>query len=200
MLNDDIFAIPIVKLFLTYLDFMTLLSNTLRLSAAIFAVSLISVTPSHAAGAGGFDVMSLLPIVLIFAVFYFMLLRPQQQKMKKHQELLSKLKRGDSVVTSGGIIGTVQKTTDTEVQLEIDKGVRINVVKSMITEVRHEIEKDIAKKPGLGDEKLGERVKNKNTKKAIKKGELASSQVIDLSPSDVSDVSETDTSTPENSK
>ena len=87
------------------------------------------------AGGGGFDVMSLLPIFLIFIVFYFLLLRPQQKKAKAHQELLGNLRRGDKVITSGGIIGIVQKTTDTEVVLEIAEGVRINVVKQMISEV-----------------------------------------------------------------
>lgn len=94
------------------------------------------ITPTYAhANAGGFDAMSLLPIVLIFAVFYFLLLRPQQQKMKAHQKLLSELQRGDRVVTAGGIIGTVQKTTDSDAVVEIADGVRVTVMKQMITEV-----------------------------------------------------------------
>ncbi len=84
---------------------------------------------------GGFDVMSLLPIVLIFGVFYFLLLRPQQKKMKAHQELLGSLHKGDKVITTGGIIGVVQKTMETEVVLEIADGVRVNVVKAMISDV-----------------------------------------------------------------
>lgn len=85
---------------------------------------------------GGFDYMALLPFVLIFGVFYFLILRPQQQKMKKHQELLAGLRRGDRVVTSGGLIGTISKVvSDGEVQLEIAENVRIRLVRAMITEV-----------------------------------------------------------------
>ena len=84
----------------------------------------------------GFDMMALLPFVLIFGVFYFLILRPQQQKMKKHQNMLVNLRRGDRVVTSGGLIGTISKiVSDGEVQLEIADDVRIRQVRGMITEV-----------------------------------------------------------------
>ena len=84
----------------------------------------------------GFDVMALLPFVLIFGVFYFLILRPQQQKMKKHQNILANLRRGDRVVTSGGLIGTISKVVDeSEVQLEIADNIRIRQVRGMITEV-----------------------------------------------------------------
>lgn len=85
---------------------------------------------------GGFDYMALLPFVLIFGVFYFLILRPQQQKMRKHQELLAGLRRGDRVVTSGGLIGTISKiVSDGEVQLELAEDVRVRLVRAMITEV-----------------------------------------------------------------
>jgi preprotein translocase subunit YajC len=85
---------------------------------------------------GGFDYMALLPFVLIFGVFYFLILRPQQQKMKKHQELLAGLRRGDRVVTSGGLIGTISKVvSDSEVQLELAENVRVRLVRATITEV-----------------------------------------------------------------
>jgi preprotein translocase subunit YajC len=85
---------------------------------------------------GGFDYMALLPFVLIFGVFYFLILRPQQQKMKKHQELLAGLRRGDRVVTSGGLIGIISKiVSDGEVQLELAENVRVRLVRAMITEV-----------------------------------------------------------------
>lgn len=84
----------------------------------------------------GFDVMALLPFVLIFGVFYFLILRPQQQKMKKHQNMLANLRRGDRVVTNGGLIGTISKVVDeSEVQLEVADNVRIRQVRGMITEV-----------------------------------------------------------------
>lgn len=84
----------------------------------------------------GFDVMALLPFVLIFGVFYFLILRPQQQKLRKHQNMLSNLRRGDRVVTNGGLIGTISKIVDeSEVQLEVADNVRIRQVRGMITEV-----------------------------------------------------------------
>ena len=83
---------------------------------------------------GGFDVMQFAPIIFLFIVFYFLLIRPQQKKMKEHQAMISGIRRGDRVVTNGGIIGTVVKIVDDqEVQLEIDEGVRVRVLRSMIS-------------------------------------------------------------------
>ena len=71
---------------------------------------LISPAYAQAAGGGaGFDIMSLLPLVLIFVVFYFLLIRPQQKKAKEHREMLSKIRRKDKIVTNGGLMGTVSK-------------------------------------------------------------------------------------------
>ncbi len=85
---------------------------------------------------GGFDMMSFLPLALIFVVFYFLILRPQQKKMKLHQQMLVGLRRGDKIVTSGGIIGTISKlTNDQEVQVEIAEEVRVRIMRSTITEV-----------------------------------------------------------------
>lgn len=93
-------------------------------------------TQGPAASIGGFDFMSFLPLVLIFGVFYFLILRPQQKKVKTHQQMLSDLRRGDRVVTNGGIIGVVSKLlTDQEVQLEIADNIRVRVIRSMIAEV-----------------------------------------------------------------
>jgi len=85
---------------------------------------------------GSFDVMAVLPFVLIFGVFYFLIVRPQQQKMKKHQHMLTNLRRGDRVVTSGGLIGTISKiVSDSEVQLELADDIRVRQLRSMITDV-----------------------------------------------------------------
>ncbi|MCX7338093.1 MAG: preprotein translocase subunit YajC [Alphaproteobacteria bacterium] len=93
-------------------------------------------TPAAAGAAGGFDFIGFLPLVLIFVVFYFLILRPQQTKLKQHQLLLSNLRKGDRVLTGGGIIGTISKlTNDKEVQVEIADGVKVRLVRSMITEV-----------------------------------------------------------------
>ncbi len=84
-----------------------------------------------AAGAGqGF--MSFLPLVLIFGVFYFLLIRPQQKKAKEHQAYLSNMKKGDLVVTSGGLHGSITGLTDTVVTLEIAEKIRVKVSRQHI--------------------------------------------------------------------
>jgi preprotein translocase subunit YajC len=99
----------------------------------------ISEAYAQAAGAsaGGLDsLQQFLPLVLIFVVFYFLLLRPQQKKMKAHRELVSQLRRGDRVLTQGGIIGQINKViSDSEVSVEIAEGVRVRVTRSAIAEV-----------------------------------------------------------------
>ena len=98
---------------------------------------LISPAYAQTGGAGGFDIMSLLPLVLIFVVFYFLLIRPQQKKMKDHKAMISAVKRGDTVVTAGGMIGKVTKVVDdTTVQVEIADNVRVRVVKATLADVR----------------------------------------------------------------
>lgn len=98
-------------------------------------------TMAHASG-GGFDPMQLMPIVMIGAVFYFLLLRPQQKKTKNHQEMLKSLHKGDRVITSGGIIANIHKiVNDTEVLIEVEDHVKIRVLKSMIIEVMGNTEK-----------------------------------------------------------
>jgi preprotein translocase subunit YajC len=98
---------------------------------------LISPAYAQAAGGpGGFDIMTLLPLVLIFVVFYFLLIRPQQKKVKEHREMLDKLRRGDKVVTNGGIIGQITKVVnENELDLEIADGVRVRTMRGMISSV-----------------------------------------------------------------
>ena len=89
-----------------------------------------------AAAAGPDAMLQFLPIILIFVVFYFLLIRPQQKKLKTHKEMLGALRRGDRVVTGGGIIGTITKVVDdNEVLLEIAEGVRVRVQRPMISGV-----------------------------------------------------------------
>jgi preprotein translocase subunit YajC len=77
-----------------------------------------------------------LPLVLIFVVFYFLLIRPQQQKQKQHRSMLDALRRGDRVVTGGGIFGTVNRVVSPEeVEVDIASGVRVRLVRSTITSV-----------------------------------------------------------------
>lgn len=104
----------------------------------LFAQAYAQTAPSADGGGGMFGggIMSLLPLILIFVVFYFLLIRPQQKKAKDHKAMVAALRRGDRVVTSGGIVGVVTKVlTDTEVQLEIAEGVRVRAYRSAISEV-----------------------------------------------------------------
>ena len=81
--------------------------------------------------------VQLLPFVLIFVIMYFLILRPQQQRVKRHQEMVKALRRGDSVVTNGGLVGKVTKVVDDDqVEVEIADGVRVRQMRSMISEVR----------------------------------------------------------------
>jgi preprotein translocase subunit YajC len=101
----------------------------------MFITSAYAQAASGAAQAPGI-MSSLLPIALIIPVFYFLLIRPQQKKAKEHKALVSAIKRGDRVVTTGGILGTVTKVIDNgEVQLEIAEGVRIRILRSSISDV-----------------------------------------------------------------
>src|SRR5690606_28764921 len=90
------------------------------------------------AQAGGSDMLlSLLPFVLIFVIMYFLILRPQQKRVKQHQEMVSSLRRGDTVVTSGGLVGKITKVVDdAEVELQLADGVRVRQMRSMVSEVR----------------------------------------------------------------
>lgn len=75
---------------------------------------------------------SMLPIVAIFVIFYFFIIRPQSRRQKQHQDFVTKLKRGDSVLTTGGIFGTVEGLTDQFVTLEVSDGVKMRVLRSHI--------------------------------------------------------------------
>lgn len=97
------------------------------------------ISEAYAQAAGGTTDMltSLLPLVLIFVVFYFLLIRPQQKKMKEHKAMIEAVRRGDVVTTAGGIIGKVLKVQeDGLVQVEIADGVKVKVLKGTIGEVR----------------------------------------------------------------
>ncbi|MFD2678362.1 preprotein translocase subunit YajC [Camelimonas lactis] len=98
---------------------------------------------SGAAASGGSDMLlQFLPFILIFVIMYFLILRPQQRRAKAHQELVKNLRRGDTVITSGGLIGRVTKVVDDspEVEVEIADNVRVRIVRSMVTEVRSKAE------------------------------------------------------------
>jgi preprotein translocase subunit YajC len=90
------------------------------------------------AAPGAFDYLNslLIPTMLIIGIMYFLMIRPQQKRLKEHQAMIAAVRRGDTVVTSGGIIGKVAKVEDQELQVEIAEGVKIKVLRSTISEVR----------------------------------------------------------------
>jgi len=99
------------------------------------------ITPAFAQGLGGGGsgdlVLQLVPFLLIFVIMYFLIIRPQQRRVKDHQELVKNVRRGDTIVTTGGIVGKVTKATDDpEIEVEIADGVRVKLVRTMISEVR----------------------------------------------------------------
>jgi preprotein translocase subunit YajC len=98
------------------------------------------VTPAFAQAnpLGGDNMLvQLLPFVLIFVIMYFLILRPQQKRTKEHQELVKNLRRGDTVITSGGLVGKVTKVVDDDqIEVEIADGVRVRQVRSMVSGVR----------------------------------------------------------------
>ena len=102
------------------------------------------ITPAFAQGSlfgGGGDsssmIMSLLPFALIFVIMYFLILRPQQKRAKQHTEMVKNVRRGDTVITNGGLIGKVTKVIDDDqIEIEIADDVRIRQMRQMVTDVR----------------------------------------------------------------
>ncbi len=108
---------------------------------SLLGLVLFSLTACPQPGAGGEGdgglggIGAILPLVLIFVVFYFLLIRPQQKKQKAHKAMLSEVRRGDDVVTNGGIVGHVIKSRDENLLVEIAPGVRVRVMRTMISDV-----------------------------------------------------------------
>ncbi len=100
------------------------------------------ITPAFAQGSpfggGGDLVTQLLPFVLIFVIMYFLILRPQQKRVKAHAEMVKNVRRGDTVVTSGGLIGKVTRAPEGEdhIEVEVAEGVRVRQIRAMISDVR----------------------------------------------------------------
>jgi len=124
------------------------------------------VSPAYAqaaVGGGGGGIEAFLPLILIFVVFYFLLIRPQQKKMKEHKGMLSAVRRGDKVVTGGGIMGTITKVVDeNEVTVEIADGIKVRVQRAMISSVMSKtqpVNDDDAKKSDKKDKKLDKKDK-----------------------------------------
>jgi preprotein translocase subunit YajC len=115
----------------------------------IFISDSFAQSAEAAAQSPEFSLSSFVPLVLIFAVFYFLIVRPQSKKMKDHQAMVNNLKIGNKVVTSGGIIGVVKEIDQKENQIEVEiaEGVKIKILKNFVSElVKNEEKKDKDKK------------------------------------------------------
>jgi preprotein translocase subunit YajC len=101
-------------------------------------------TPAYAQAAGGGfggGLAGMLPLVLIFGIMYFLMIRPQQKKIKQHQAMVAALRKGDQVVTAGGLVGKVVKVgADNQVDVEIASGVKVKVVQHTISQVLNKTE------------------------------------------------------------
>ncbi|MBC7986826.1 MAG: preprotein translocase subunit YajC [Sphingomonadaceae bacterium] len=93
------------------------------------------VLASAAPGGAGAFLIQMAPLVLIFVIFWFLLIRPQQKKMKEHRAMIGAVKRGDRVVTGGGLLGKVIKVQDNEVEIELAQGVRVRALKGTLSDV-----------------------------------------------------------------
>jgi preprotein translocase subunit YajC len=98
----------------------------------------ISPAFAQAPGGGGSDMLvSLLPFILIFVIMYFLILRPQQRRVKQHQEMVKNVRRGDTVVTSGGLVAKVTKVLDDDkIEIELADGIRAVQMRQMVSDVR----------------------------------------------------------------
>ena len=103
------------------------------------------ITPAFAqatgAGGGADMLIQLVPFLLIFVIMWFLIIRPQQKRVKSHQEMIKNVRRGDTIVTSGGLVAKVSKVVDDgEIEAEIADGVRVRIVRGMIQDVRSKTE------------------------------------------------------------
>jgi preprotein translocase subunit YajC len=105
------------------------------MSSPPILMSMIQASPAGGAGGSAGLLIGILPWVLIFVIFYLLMIRPQQRRVKEHQAAIAAVKKGDEVITGGGIRGRVTKVNDEEVEVEIAQGVKIRVVKSTISQV-----------------------------------------------------------------
>ena len=96
------------------------------------------ITPAYAQAASGGNALFelLFPLIMVFAIIYFMILRPQQKRQREHEAMVNGVSRGDTVITQGGLVGKVAKVGDDELEVDFAETARIKVVKSMIISVR----------------------------------------------------------------
>ncbi len=147
----------------------SILSRSIKTLTASALAAMAIISPAFAADAGssgGFA--SLIPLILIMVIFYFLLIRPQQKKLKEHRNLVDELKKGDSVLTAGGLYGKVIDVKDDVLKIEIADGVRVNVKRDTIaglTSVATPKEKSVKK--GKPTKKKNNEKKSDNSDAAI---------------------------------
>ena len=98
-------------------------------------MTITSLLAAAAPSAGASFFVQTIPLVLVFVIFWFLLIRPQQKRMKEHQAQIQAVKKGDRVVTGGGLIGKVTKVGDVEVEVELAQGIRVQAIKSTLSQV-----------------------------------------------------------------
>lgn len=110
------------------------MTSSIRTLGAAVALLLGTATDAHAAAPNAASgIVQLAPLILIMLVFYFLLIRPQQKRLKAHKDMVAAMKKGDKIVTAGGIYGTVVEVSDNEVKVEIAEGTRVRVKRDTIT-------------------------------------------------------------------
>ena len=94
---------------------------------------------SAGSSASGFSIGGLIPFILIFVIFYFLLIRPQQKRVKEHKNMVQNLKRGDVIISAGGIIGKIVKANEgsDEITVEISKGINVEIARQMVSELKN---------------------------------------------------------------
>ncbi len=108
--------------------------SSIRTIVAAVALLLGTATTAHAAEASpAAGIVQLAPLLLIMLVFYFLLIRPQQKRLKAHKDMVAGMKKGDKIVTAGGIYGTVVDVSDNEIKVEIAEGTRVRVKRDTVT-------------------------------------------------------------------
>ena len=105
------------------------------MSSTPILMSLVQTAPAAGPGGASAAVLQFAPFILIFVIFYFLMIRPQQRRVKEHQAAIAAIKKGDEILTGGGIRGRVTKVSDDEAEVEIAQGVKVRVVKSTISAV-----------------------------------------------------------------
>ena len=113
---------------------------------------------AYAQAAGGGDIFaSLFPLILIFAIFYFLIIRPQNKRRKEHENKVAAISRGDEIITSGGLYGSVKGVDETTIDVDIARGVTVKIVKHMVM--------DVTKKEAVKEKKTATKKTAKKTKK-----------------------------------